>query len=116
MLSLRVKMILAFSVVAITAVAGIVLFANLDSDRQVRSYLSRGGQFGLTNLVTELEEYYATHDSWEGVDSLLSSSNFPGRKNNQHGGNSALTLTDADRKVLWSSAGEMVGKIGRAHV
>jgi len=55
MLSLRVKMILSFSVVAITAVAGIVLFANLDSDRQVRSYLSRGGQFGLTNLVTELE-------------------------------------------------------------
>ncbi len=111
MLSLRVKMILAFSVVAITAVAGIVLFANLDSDRQVRSYLSRGGQFGLTNLVTELEEYYATHDSWEGVDSLLSSSIFPGRKNNQHGGNSALTLTDADRKVLWSSAGEMVGTV-----
>jgi len=111
MLSLRIKMILAFSIVAITAVAVIVLFANLDSERQVRSYLSRGGQFGLTNLVTGLEEYYATHDSWEGVDSLLSNSNIPGRKNSQHGGNSALTLTDTDGKVLWSSAGKVVGTV-----
>ncbi len=108
-LSLRIKLILAFSIVAIISVAGIVLFANLDSERQVRSYLSRGGQYGLTKLVTELENYYQANNSWEGVNSILEGSNFPGRKNNQHGGNSALTLTDADRKVLWSSSGEVVG-------
>ncbi len=110
-LSLRIKMILAFSLVAIIAVAGIVLFANLDSERQVRSYLSRGGQYGLTSLVTELENYYETNNSWEGVNSILEDSNFPGRKNNQQRGNSALTLTDAKRNVLWSSSGDVVGAV-----
>jgi len=110
-LSLRIKLILAFSIVAITAVAGIVLFANLDSERQVRTYLSRGGQYGLTNLVTELENYYETNNSWEGVDSILEGSNFPGRMNNQQRGNSALTLTDAKRKVLWSASGEVIGAV-----
>ncbi len=110
-LSLRIKLILAFSIVAITAVAGIVLFANLDSERQVRTYLSRGGQYGLTNLVTELENYYETNNSWEGVDSILEGLNFQGRKNDQQRGNTALTLTDAKRKVLWSASGEVIGAV-----
>lgn len=111
LLSLRTKLILAFSIVAIIAVTGIVLFANLDSERQVRSYLARGGQYGLTKLVEELEGYYDQKGSWDGVETLLNDSALPGRKNNPRNSNSGLSMTNAERKVLWSSAGLNSGEI-----
>lgn len=110
-LSLRLKMILAFSLVVIVAVAGIVLFANLDSERQVRTYMERGGQYGLTRLVEALEDRYSSVGSWEGIDSIFTTTSFRSGKGNPHGAGTNLTLLDAERRVVWSSAGEPSGKI-----
>lgn len=104
-------MVLAFSTVVVGAIAGVVLFANLDSERQVQSYMSRGGQYGLTGLVEELESYFETQGSWDGVDAVISSTNARRGQNGQRGVNSELTLTDAVRRVVWSSAGETIGAV-----
>lgn len=105
-------MVLAFSTVVVGAIAGVVLFANLDSERQVQSYMSRGGQYGLTGLVEELESYFEAQGSWDGVDTVISSTNARRGQNGQRGGNySDLTLTDAARRVIWSSTGEIIGAV-----
>lgn len=110
-LSLRIKLILAFSIVAIVAVLGIVIFANLDSERQVSSYVARGGQYGLTKLVEDLENYYEVNGTWEGVDSVISDSNFRGGRNNQRGNNTGLQLLDEHRVVVWGSTSDIVGTV-----
>lgn len=104
-------MVLAFSAVVIGAITGVVLFANLDSERQVQSYLSGGGQYGLTGLVEELESFFEAQGSWDGVDAVISSTNARRGQNGQRGGNSDLTLTDAVRRVVWSSTGEIIGAV-----
>lgn len=108
-LSLQLKMILAFSAVVIFAIAGVVLFANLDSERQVSNYLTRGGQFGVTELVDALEVHYRKFGSWEDVESVTSAYTTRGGKNNPHGRIFEITLVDRDRSVVWSSAGRIVG-------
>ncbi len=110
-LSLRIKLILAFSIVVIVAVLGIILFANLDSERQVSSFVARGGQYGLTKLVEDLETHYEVNGSWEGVDGLISSSNFRAGRNSQRGNNSGLQLLDVNRAVVWGSKSETIGTI-----
>jgi signal transduction histidine kinase len=108
-LSLRVKLIFGFSIVAIAAVLGIVLFANLESERQVRTYMARGGQYGLTTLVDELELYYNVQGNWDGVESVFASSNFRGGRNNPRGQTNDMQLLDAQRIVVWPSGGDEFG-------
>ncbi len=108
-LSLQLKMILAFSAVVIFAIAGVVLFANLDSERQVTNYMTRGGQFGVTELVDALESHYALKGSWDQVETVTSAYSNRGGKNNPRGRVFELTLVDMERTVIWSSAGRAVG-------
>lgn len=108
-LSLRVKLILAFSIVAIAAVLGIVLFANLESERQVRTYMARGGQYGLTSLVESLEQHYESHGSWDGVESVFANSNYRSGRNNQRGQNTGMQLLNGERVIVWSSDPSAVG-------
>jgi signal transduction histidine kinase len=108
-LSLRIKLILAFSAVVIAAVAGIILFANLESERQVQTYIARGGQYGLTSLVEDLENYYETNGSWEGAESVITSSNFRGGRNSSRGQNSGIELLDKQGTMIWSSDSNLIG-------
>ena len=108
-LSLRTKIILAFSTVVVAAIAAIVLFSNLDSQNQMRTYINRGGLYGLTDLVSQLETQYANKGSLDGAETILASYRFRGNRRNGQGGNPSLTLVDGNRTVLWSSAGREEG-------
>ena len=108
-LSLRLKLILAFTSVAVLAVGGVILFTNLDSQRQMQNYAARGGQYGLTSLVAELESLYRQQGSWLGVDAYLAENNLRRGAGGSHGKELLLTMTDAEGVVLWSSSGEQVG-------
>lgn len=110
-LSLRTKMILAFSAVVIIAIGGVVLFANLDSERQVTNYMAQGGQFGVAELLADLEVYYQQNGSWDGAEALVEAYSSRGGKNNPRGRASRLTLTDASHLVVWSSADKQVGSV-----
>ena len=108
--SLQQKMILAFSVVVIVSIGGVVIFANLDSQRQVNRYLTRGGQYGVMGLVEALEDYYEYKGTWSMVGEVADAySQRHGRKN-AHGKASELTLTDQNHVIVWSNAGQVKGE------
>lgn len=108
--SLQQKMILAFSVVVIVSIGGVVIFANLDSQRQVNRYLTRGGQYGVMELVEALEDYYEYKGTWSMVGEVADAySQRHGRKN-AHGKASELTLTDQNHFIVWSNAGQGKGE------
>ena len=108
--SLQQKMILAFSVVVIVSIGGVVIFANLDSQRQVNRYLTRGGQYGVMGLVEALEDYYEYKGTWSMVGEVADAySQRHGRKN-AHGKASELTLTDQNHFIVWSNAGQVKGE------
>ncbi|HQM54245.1 MAG TPA: ATP-binding protein [Anaerolineaceae bacterium] len=108
--SLQQKMILAFSVVVIVSIGGVVIFANLDSQRQVNRYLTRGGQYGVMELVEALEDYYEYKGTWSMVGEVADAySQRHGRKN-AHGKASELTLTDQNHFIVWSNAGQVKGE------
>ncbi len=104
-LSLRAKLILAFSLVAIISIAAIIIYANLDSTRQVRNYFNRGGMYGLNNLVLRLEDYYQSEGTWDGVDHAVSMGQMMMNRGNIRGGGGVnrVALLDAKRKVVWSA-------------
>ena len=108
--SLQQRMILAFSAVVIVSIGGVVIFANLDSQRQANRYMTRGGQYGVMELVEALEDYYDSKGTWNMVGEVADVySQRHGRKN-AHGKASELTLTDQNHFIVWSNAGQGKGE------
>ena len=108
--SLQQRMILAFSAVVIVSIGGVVIFANLDSQRQANRYMTRGGQYGVMELVEALEDYYDSKGTWNMVGEVADVySQRHGRKN-AHGKASELTLTDQNHFIVWSNAGQVKGE------
>jgi signal transduction histidine kinase len=121
-MSLRTKLILAFSGIVIGLVFFLVFFVNLDNSRQVQDFMTRGGMYGYGNVVRDVEAYYQTHGSWDGIESIANSlqpgmmggnmgmgMGTTGPAGEGPGGKAQFTITDAALKVVWSSAGEVVG-------
>lgn len=98
---LWVRLSLAFTAVVLLGF-GAVVFAtfNLTSDQRIQSLLLN--QFERPHgLVDSAADYYKTHGSWVGVDTLMDgarSTLFPGS-----GGRGALLLLDKDGKIVYSS-------------
>lgn len=122
-MSLRSKMILAFVLLVLLVAGSLIVFIGIDNTRQVRNFILRGGVYGVQDTVDALEAYYATHDSWDGVDSMLTTQiNMPmmGSTTSGNGftrGNAMgpgrrepFTLTDSNLLVVWSANGEEIGK------
>lgn len=102
-LSLKTKLILAFSLVAVISIASIVIYANLDSTRQVNNYMMRGGVYGLDNLVLRLEKYYQAEGTWEGVEHAAGMGQMMMSHGSTRGGANRVALLNANRKVIWSA-------------
>lgn len=100
-ISLKSKLILAFSLVAIVSISSIVIYANLDSERQLNNYLNQGGMYGLGNLVQRLENYYEAQNSWDGV-SIAVSTGQGGDRGNPLRKNNRIALVSANLEVIKS--------------
>jgi two-component system, OmpR family, sensor histidine kinase BaeS len=110
-MSLRTKLILAFSIVVTALVLFLVLFINRDNSRQVQNYMMRGGMLGYDNVVIQVENYYQVNNSWDGIATLANTlqPGTMGMMGGKNGPRAQFTITDAALKVVWSSAGEQVG-------
>lgn len=130
-MSLRTKLVLAFSLVVIGLIAFLVFFINQDNSRQVQNFMTRGGMFGYEKVVQQLEEYYRKNGSWKGVSTVAETAqpeimggmgmnmmnptaNGIGNSNgNGTGGQSPnegkFTIADKDLVVVWSSANVELG-------
>lgn len=68
---MRLRLMIAMLVVVGITIASVVGFSMISTAREVNKYVSRGGMYGLNDLVDQLEAYYQTNQSWDGVDKLL---------------------------------------------
>jgi signal transduction histidine kinase len=68
---MRLRLILAFTLIALVSVVSVVVIARQNSAQQVRAYMFRGGMAGAEGLVTALEDYYRENRTWLGVDDLF---------------------------------------------
>ncbi len=112
---MRIRLILAFTLVALVAILAVVVFVRLDTQRQVENYMFRGGMVGAETLVNELETYHAQNGSWQGVEALLNAlhggpgggSMGRGRRAGQSMMNQRLMLIDADGSLVYDTTGEI---------
>jgi two-component system, OmpR family, sensor histidine kinase BaeS len=70
---MRLRLMIAMLVVVGITIASVVGFSMISTAREVNVYISRGGMYGLDDLVNRLEAYYQTNGSWDGADRLLGS-------------------------------------------
>jgi signal transduction histidine kinase len=72
---MRTRLILAFTLVIVIALGTVLIVANLSAETQVQGYLRRFGMGGETDLMQSLADYYRQHQSWSGVEALLTTAN-----------------------------------------
>ncbi len=110
---MRIRLILAFTLVALVAILAVVVFVRLDTQRQVENYMFRGGMVGAENLVKALETYHAQNGTWQGVEELLSARGVPaagmgrGRRAGQAMLNQRLILINADGSLIYDTNNEV---------
>ena len=68
---MRTRLVLAFTLVIVIALGTVLLVANLSAETQVQGYLRRFGMGGGSELTQSLADYYRQHQSWAGVEALL---------------------------------------------
>jgi signal transduction histidine kinase len=104
---MRLKLFLAFTLIVIISISLVAVIARRGAVNEVRTFMFRGGMYGLSDLTTSLENYYRNHDSWQGVQSLLT----PGRGPVGMGGmmNQQLMLADSSGRILAVTQGFRAG-------
>jgi two-component system OmpR family sensor kinase/two-component system sensor histidine kinase BaeS len=107
MAGMRLRLFLSFVLVVFITVITVVLVARQSAVTEVRAWMMRGGMVDTQDLVIALQDYYAAHESWNGVESILLSGGRgqglggPPGSGMMHGMmNQRLRLADADANIL----------------
>jgi two-component system sensor histidine kinase BaeS len=105
---MRLKLFLSFTLIVLVSVSLVAVIARRGAVNEVRTFMFRGGMYGLNDLATSLENYYHTNGTWKGVQSMLGS----GRGGiTGMGGmmNQRLLLADASSSVVADTQGAGIG-------
>jgi len=70
----RIRLILSFLLVISLSLLGVSLLVRQSAQHEVQTFLGRGGLIGAESLVLELEEWYRSRGSWDGVEEIMPSS------------------------------------------
>ncbi len=79
---MRLRLFLSFFLVVLTSIASVVLVARSNTANAVHAFMFRGGMAGAEGLVSGLEDYYQSHQTWQGVESVFT---LPGHGNGPGG-------------------------------
>ncbi len=113
---MRLRLLLAFGLIVLVTVAGILLIARLGIASEVQNFMFRGGATGNEGLVVTLENYFAAQQSWQGADALLANrgaghgAGSGGRGQGMGAGQGGagagqrLILADAGGRILYDTA------------
>jgi len=77
---MRLRLFLAFTLVALVSVISVVVLARLGAASEVHRFMFRGGNTGVDTLMTALEDYYRRQGSWQGVADYWQSLSPPGHR------------------------------------
>ena len=104
---MRLKLFLSFSFIVLVSVSLVALIARRGAVNEVRTFMFRGGMYGLSDLTVSLENYFSTHNSWVGVQSIFAA----GRGKGGMGGmmNQRLMLANSSGTILADSQGTDAG-------
>jgi signal transduction histidine kinase len=102
---MRIRLIISFILIVIVAVASVALIARRQTVAAVSNFMYRGGMSGTEGLVANLEEYYRSNGSWEGVETLLQRTGHgmgmgQGQRDNPGFINQRLQLADTSGNIL----------------
>jgi signal transduction histidine kinase len=95
---MRLKLFLAFTLIVIVSVSLVAVIARRGAVNEFRSFIFRGGMYGLSDLTASLENYYRAQGSWKGVQSILNPGHGPGGMGGMM--NQNLVLTDPSGMIL----------------
>jgi two-component system, OmpR family, sensor histidine kinase BaeS len=113
---MRLKLFLSFTLIVLVSVSLVAIIARRGAVNEVRTFMFRGGMYGLSSLATGLENYYQNHGSWSGVQSLFDS---PRVGMAGMGGmmNQPLMLADSSGTVVADTQDLQIGqKLGSAQL
>lgn len=68
---MRVKLLASFGLIIAVTAATMAFIASQNAAGAVRAFMYRGGMTGPSGLATMLQNYYAEHNSWQGVDAQV---------------------------------------------
>ena len=68
---MRLRLFLSFALIVLITVSAVVMIARQNTATAVRAFMYRGGMTGEGGLVSALETYYQTFQTWSGVESLF---------------------------------------------
>lgn len=103
---MRLRLILAFGLVVFVSIASIVLVLWRTTQREVNTFMFRGGMVGVEQMVDALEDYYRANRSWDGIEIFVQQTFGSARRAGgqaPHGMgmmNQRLRLYDAEGKIL----------------
>ena len=111
---MRLRLILSFILIVIVSVVSVALIARRQTVTAVNTFIHRGGLSGTEGLVRNLEEYFATNDTWEGVETFFRRQGWgmgqgQGQNNNPGFTDQRLQLADANGLILVDTKGKNPG-------
>ncbi|MCU0488634.1 MAG: ATP-binding protein [Anaerolineales bacterium] len=101
--SMRSRLLASFAIVLLVSIASVVLIARQTTAREVQAFMFRGSMIELDSLASDLEAYYESTGSWQGVESLLPRGQSQGSGMGRQGigmMNQRIRLADQDGQVL----------------
>lgn len=105
---MRMKLFLSFTLIVFVSVSLVAVIARRGTINDLRTYMFRGGMYGLSDMATSLENYYHANGSWNGVQAFFRV--MPGGMPGMGGMmNQRLLLTDASRIIVADTQGNLIG-------
>src|SRR5574342_1297370 len=106
MRSITVKLVAAFVLIGLVSILSIVLLARWTTRSEFNRFVAdRRGQ----DLVSSLEEYYAQHNSWEGLPQVLAEPSGHELPPPDAGPRPTFTLVDPSGRAILQGAGFQPG-------
>ncbi|PWB55535.1 MAG: sensor histidine kinase [Anaerolineales bacterium] len=68
---MRLKLFLAFTLIVFVSVSLVAVIARRGAVNEVRTFMFRGGMYGLNELATGLENYFRNNGNWNDVQSIF---------------------------------------------
>ncbi|HSL47012.1 MAG TPA: ATP-binding protein [Anaerolineales bacterium] len=107
MRSITLKLIFSFLGISLLSILLIVLLARYSTDREFRQFASTNDRY---NVMETLEDYYATRNSWEGIEEAeLFAYLPPPRDNSPRKPYYAVTVTDQFGRVIRAGPNYRIG-------
>jgi two-component system sensor histidine kinase BaeS len=130
--SMRTRLILSFLLIVLLSVSLVVIIARKGAFTEVQAFMFRGGvnASSVNQMVNTLEDYYRSHRSWQGVESLFGNTGGRGQGpgagagRSQGAGNAGmgqgqgprLRMADAQGNVLVDTSGAPASKLSQSEI